>query len=87
MIVTLTVLEVIFFTKQIDYVFSVRLCIIGKKENYLAAKLPEVIFAVLKTKWRVGQGVKTPPFHGGITGSNPVRATKNFSEMKSFFAL
>ena len=21
----------------------------------------------------VGQGVKTPPFHGGITGSNPVR--------------
>lgn len=26
-------------------------------------------------EWRVGQGVKTPPFHGGITGSNPVRAT------------
>ena len=24
---------------------------------------------------RVGQGVKTPPFHGGITGSNPVRGT------------
>ena len=47
-----------------------------KKENYLAAKLPEVIFAVLKTKWRVGQGVKTPPFHGGITGSIPVRGTK-----------
>ncbi|SOB46798.1 hypothetical protein LPICM17_10021 [Lactococcus piscium] len=23
--------------------------------------------------WSVGQGVKTPPFHGGITGSNPVR--------------
>ena len=21
----------------------------------------------------VGQGVKTPPFHGGNTGSNPVR--------------
>ena len=47
-----------------------------KKENYLAAKLPEVIFAVLKTKWRVGQGVKTPPFHGGITGSIPVRGTR-----------
>ncbi len=29
----------------------------------------------LSKKWRVGQGVKTPPFHGGITGSNPVRAT------------
>ena len=24
-------------------------------------------------KWSVGQGVKTPPFHGGNTGSNPVR--------------
>lgn len=24
---------------------------------------------------RVGQGVKTPPFHGGITGSSPVRGT------------
>ena len=23
--------------------------------------------------WSVGQGVKTPPFHGGNTGSNPVR--------------
>lgn len=31
----------------------------------------------LAKKWRVGQGVKTPPFHGGITGSNPVRATKS----------
>lgn len=37
---------------------------------------PNPIFAVQKLKWRVGQGVKTPPFHGGITGSNPVRATK-----------
>ena len=23
--------------------------------------------------WSVGQAVKTPPFHGGNTGSNPVR--------------
>ncbi len=23
--------------------------------------------------WPVGQVVKTPPFHGGIMGSNPVR--------------
>ena len=23
--------------------------------------------------WSVGQVVKTPPFHGGNTGSNPVR--------------
>ena len=24
-------------------------------------------------RWSVGQGVKTPPFHGGNTGSSPVR--------------
>ena len=28
-----------------------------------------------KFNWPVGQAVKTPPFHGGITGSNPVRVT------------
>ncbi len=28
----------------------------------------------------VGQGVKTPPFHGGITGSNPVRTIPNFRQ-------
>ena len=28
-----------------------------------------------KTFWPVGQVVKTPPFHGGNTGSNPVRVT------------
>ena len=26
----------------------------------------------------VGQAVKTPPFHGGFTGSNPVRVTITF---------
>lgn len=36
------------------------------------------IFAVRK-RCRVGQGVKTPPFHGGITGSIPVRGTKKES--------
>ena len=25
--------------------------------------------------WPVGQAVKTPPFHGGNTGSSPVRVT------------
>ena len=44
----------------------------------LAAKLPRSIFAVLLKICRVGQGVKTPPFHGGITGSNPVRGTNKF---------
>src|SRR5699024_2962277 len=28
--------------------------------------------------WPVGQAVKTPPFHGGITGSSPVRVTNIF---------
>ncbi len=28
---------------------------------------------ILLMTWSVGQGVKTPPFHGGNTGSNPVR--------------
>ncbi len=42
---------------------------------FLVAKVSESIFAVLLKKCRVGQGVKTPPFHGGITGSNPVRGT------------
>ncbi|SYX85834.1 conserved protein of unknown function [Paenibacillus alvei] len=27
------------------------------------------------TIWPVGQGVKTPPFHGGNRGSNPLRVT------------
>ena len=32
---------------------------------------------------RVGQGVKTPPFHGGVTGSIPVRGTReNISKNK-----
>ena len=36
-------------------------------------------------KCRVGQEVKTPPFHGGITGSSPVRGTKKpFSNERLF---
>ncbi len=31
-------------------------------------------------KRRVGQSVKTPPFHGGMTSSTLVRGTKNQSE-------
>lgn len=29
--------------------------------------------------WPVGQEVKTPPFHGGIMGSIPVRVTKSYA--------
>ncbi len=30
--------------------------------------------------WPVGQAVKTPPFHGGNTGSIPVRVTFIFKK-------
>ncbi len=39
-------------------------------------------------QWPHGQAVKTPPFHGGIMGSNPVGVTsseKRLSERKVFF--
>ena len=32
--------------------------------------------------WPVGQAVKTPPFHGGNTGSSPVGVTKAFAKAK-----
>jgi hypothetical protein len=50
--------------------------IFKRMQKILVAKAPAFIFALLLRKCRVGQGVKTPPFHGGITGSNPVRGTK-----------
>ena len=53
--------------------------------KYLAKKLPTIIFAVLKRIRRVGQGVKTPPFHGGVTGSIPVRATSLSLSLTGFF--
>jgi putative endonuclease len=44
-----------------------------------------LIFAAQTKKCRVGQGVKTPPFHGGITGSNPVHGTKSLLKVGTFF--
>ena len=35
---------------------------------------------------RVGQSAKTPPFHGGMTGSIPVRATRSPAEKRGFSA-
>jgi hypothetical protein len=32
-------------------------------------------------EWPVGQAVKTPPFHGGNTGSNPVRVTITYLQL------
>ena len=31
--------------------------------------------------WSVGQGVKTPPFHGGNAGSNPARCLARLMSM------
>ena len=56
-------------------VTSLRQCSNIRSIKDLATKVHGSIFAVLTKKCRVGQGVKTPPFHGGITGSNPVRGT------------
>lgn len=36
-------------------------------------------------RWSVGQGVKTPPFHGGNTGSNPVRTIGEVGVSPTFF--
>ena len=35
--------------------------------------------------WPVGQAVKTPPFHGGNTGSSPVRVILRRSWTSLFF--
>ncbi len=35
---------------------------------------------ILLHRWPVGQAVKTPPFHGGIMGSIPVRVTFHASQ-------
>ena len=37
--------------------------------------------------WPVGQVVKTPPFHGGIMGSNPVRVTKSYARKQRNIAV
>ena len=57
---------------------------LGKKRNYLADFQRAYIFALLSRKTgktveyerRVGQSVKTPPFHGGMRGSTPLRGTE-----------
>ena len=47
---------------------------ISEKQIKLVDKIVKVgIIERVKKLRSVGQGVKTPPFHGGNTGSNPVR--------------
>ena len=45
-----------------------------KHKKFGSQNAAEYLCRPFKTR-RVGQGVKTPPFHGGITGSIPVRGT------------
>ena len=47
---------------------------ISEKQIKLVDRILKVgIIERVKKLRSVGQGVKTPPFHGGNTGSNPVR--------------
>jgi hypothetical protein len=45
------------------------------------------IFALPKTMRRVRLRARTPPFHGGDTGSNPVRGTGKASQKCEAFLL
>ena len=64
---------------MIQKAYNSRLFVFQKIKN--KKNLSQVLDKILKVgiiervkKLRsVGQGVKTPPFHGGNTGSNPVR--------------
>ncbi len=47
-----------------------------KEEKVLEGKFCTTIFAIPKTICRVRLRVRTSPFHGEDTGSNPVRGTK-----------
>ena len=63
------------------YLIHLIFCSRVKVEKHFSEKVLDItkqlpIFALPNRIRRVGQGVKTPPFHGGITGSIPVRATK-----------
>ena len=53
-------------------------------KNNFGTKVHPPIFALPKRKRLVGQSVKTPPFHGGMRGSIPLRATKPENCISSF---
>ncbi len=60
----LPVLFYFFILKRLHPILSWGIISFGSKEFN--------VFLLIRP---VGQVVKTPPFHGGITGSNPVRVT------------
>ena len=45
----------------------------------------KIILYLHRSSWPRGQAVKTPPFHGGIMGSNPVGVTKKNTLFGVFF--
>ena len=47
-----------------------------KANIFLARSCQPPIFALPKRTRSVGKSVNTPPFHGGMTGSTPVRSTR-----------
>jgi hypothetical protein len=54
-------------------------------KKYLAEKkLALYLHSEIEKSRSVGQGVKTPPFHGGITGSIPVRSTTESVALQRF---
>jgi hypothetical protein len=58
--------------------------LLEKEEKVLEGKLCTTIFALPKTICRVRLRVRTSPFHGEDTGSNPVRGTKKRSSDRFF---
>jgi hypothetical protein len=56
-------------------------CFHGKEE--VTGSSPVGSFYFLKIDWPIGQAVKTPPFHGGNTGSNPVWVTMFFTSKRN----
>jgi hypothetical protein len=50
-------------------------CFHGKEEVTGSSPVGSFLFFEKHQDWPIGQAVKTPPFHGGNTGSNPVWVT------------
>ena len=60
------------FNLKFGYQVFIKNILLFLKKTIDKSKISAIIIKVMMI-WSVGQGVKTPPFHGGNTGSNPVR--------------
>ena len=55
-----------------------KILMVNPMRLFLHSQIKKQLIEICRLHWfkrSVGQGVKTPPFHGGITGSIPVRST------------